>query len=113
VLHTGTAPSGSYNYAKLNHDNGIVEKEPFQRHLDENVDKTLNEFYNRTWNTQQITELPTIADPLPGIHRIDSGLHPKNQIPTLYLSGDQAQIDKMHGNTTLNTKVPVDLHFIE
>ncbi|CAO3598948.1 unnamed protein product [Absidia cylindrospora] len=113
ILHSGTAPSGSYNYAKLNQANAVVEKEPFQRHLDENSGNTPNEFYNRTWNTQNVAELPKLADPLPGINRVDSSLHAKNQIPTIYLTGDQAQIDLMHGNTTLDTRVTLDMHFIE
>ncbi|CAO3598947.1 unnamed protein product [Absidia cylindrospora] len=113
VLHSGTAPSGSYNYAKLNQANAVVEKEPFQRHLDENSENTPNEFYNRTWNTQKVAELPKLMDPLPGINRLDSSLHAKNQIPTIYLTGDQAQIDLMHGNVTLDTKVTLDMHFIE
>ncbi|ORZ18597.1 coth protein-domain-containing protein, partial [Absidia repens] len=113
VLHSGTAPSGSYNYAKLNQANAVVEKEPFQRHLDENCGHTPNEFYNRTWNTQTVTELPKLLDNLPGMDRVDSPLHAKNQIPTIYLTGDQAQIDLMHGNTTRDTKVRLDMHFIE
>ncbi|ORZ18598.1 coth protein-domain-containing protein [Absidia repens] len=113
VLHSGTAPSGSYNYAKLNQANAVVEKEPFQRHLDEKSGHTPNEFYNRTWNTQTVAELPKLMDNLPGMDRVDSPLHAKNQIPTIYLTGDQAQIDLMHGNTTLDTRVAVDMHFIE
>lgn len=110
ILHTGTAPGGNYSYAKLNHAQAVVEKENFQRPL---VQVTSNEFYNRTWNTQKYTALPTLMDPLPSINRFDSPLfHPKDEIPTIYVSGNQSQIDFMHGNTTLDTKVKVDVHII-
>ncbi|KAI8339461.1 coth protein-domain-containing protein [Chlamydoabsidia padenii] len=110
ILHTGSAPSGNYSYAKLDQNLGVVEKEGFSRPL---VESTLNEFYNRTWNTQNLTALPTVLDPLPTIHRLDSPLlHPKDEIPTFYITGNQSQIDLMHGNTTLDTTVHVGVHVI-
>lgn len=112
VLHSGTAPSGAYSYAKLDTSNGVVEKEAFQRQLDQSSKATLNEFYNRTWNTQHVADLPAIVDPLPSKHRVDSPLHPKDQIPTIYFSGDQQQIDLMHANVTADTKVTLDMHLI-
>ncbi|KAI8332114.1 coth protein-domain-containing protein [Chlamydoabsidia padenii] len=112
VLHSGTAPSGNYSYAKLDSAQGVVEKETFQRQLAQRLEATPNEFYNRTWNTQQVAELPTLLDSLPCVNRLNSALHPKDQIPTIYLSGDQNQLDLMHSNTSLETKVTVDMHWI-
>jgi hypothetical protein len=110
ILHTGTAPGGNYSYAKLDQAQVVVEKEVFQRPL---VQVTPNEFYNRTWNTQIPTALPTLMDPLPSINRLNSPLfHPKDEIPTFFVSGNQSQIDFMHGNTTLDTKVKVGVHII-
>ncbi|KAI8337897.1 coth protein-domain-containing protein [Chlamydoabsidia padenii] len=110
VLHSGSAPLGNYSYAKLDQAQAVVEKEAFER---QPVETSLYEFYNRTWNTRHVVELPTLLDPLPGMDRIDdSQLHPKDHIPTIYLSGDPAQIDLMHSNTTLDTKVTVDMHYI-
>ncbi|KAI8099888.1 coth protein-domain-containing protein [Halteromyces radiatus] len=113
ILHSGSAPSGAYSYAKLDKGNSIVEKEPFERQLDQNATMTLNEFYNRTWNTQHITPLPTLLENLPTMHRIDTELHDNNEIPTIYISGNQDQINLMHSNTSLDTKVTVDMHFIK
>ncbi|ORZ18671.1 coth protein-domain-containing protein [Absidia repens] len=113
VLHSGIAPSGAYSYVKLNQDNVIVEMESFQRQPDQDLETTPNEFYNRTWNTMNMTDLPTLLQPLPSVHRVNSSLHAKNQIPTIYLSGNQSQIELMHSNTTLDTKVTMNMHFIE
>lgn len=113
VLHSGTAPSGIYNYVKLDGSKGVVEQESFKRQLEEPLEATPNEFYNRSWTTQHVPELPTLLDELPAIHRLNSTLHRRDQIATLYLSGDWKQLDLMHSNTTDEIKVPVDMHLIE
>jgi hypothetical protein len=113
VLHSGTAPPGTYNYVKLNGSQGVVEQESFKRRLDKPLEATPNEFYNRTWTTQHVPELLPLLDTLPAIHRSNSTLHHRDQIATLYLSGDWKQLDLMHSNPMDEIKVPVDMHLIE
>ncbi|KAI9303247.1 hypothetical protein BJ944DRAFT_241628 [Cunninghamella echinulata] len=113
ILYTGEAPSGDYSYAKLDSNSqGVLEKEPFVRStITEN--STPNEFYNRTWTTKQVSPFPQILENLPSMHRLDSPLHKEDSITTFYIQGNQAEIDLMHSNTTLETKVVVDLTLIE
>lgn len=113
VLHSGTAPPGTYCYVKLNGSQAVIEQESFERQLYKALEATLNEFYHRTWNIQHVPELPILLDALPAIHRSDSPLQRRDQVATLYVSGDRKQIDLMHSNVTDKIKVPVDVHLIE
>ncbi|KAG0177312.1 hypothetical protein DFQ29_004982 [Apophysomyces sp. BC1021] len=111
ILFTGEAPEASkgYTYVKLK-DNQVVEKESFVRQLAK--DNTPNEFYNRTWNTVTVSKLPNVLSPLPSINRIQTDLHIDGQIPTLYFSGDQAEIDLMHKNSTGDNRVLTNMTYI-
>ncbi|CAO3651586.1 unnamed protein product [Cunninghamella blakesleeana] len=112
ILYTGEAPVGDYSYAKLDKTNqGVLEKEPFTRSLQQNG--TPNEFYNRTWNTKALRSFPQIVDNLPSMHHIDTPLHKEDSITTFYFQGNQADIDLMHKNTSLDTTVIVDMTLIE
>ncbi|KAG0177313.1 hypothetical protein DFQ28_006095 [Apophysomyces sp. BC1034] len=111
ILFTGEAPEASkgYTYVKLK-DNQVVEKESFVRQLAK--DNTPNEFYNRTWNTVTVSKLPNVLPPLPPIDRIQTDLHIDGQIPTLYFSGDQAEIDLMHKNFRGDNQVFTNMTYI-
>ncbi|CEP14033.1 hypothetical protein [Parasitella parasitica] len=101
LLHSGEAPAATsgYKYAVLDKSNTatIVEQESFTR-KPVTEDSTLNEYYGRSWNTMNLTQLPTIMDPLPIIDRIKSDLHIDGEIPTIHITGSQSSIDNMHSN---------------
>ncbi|GAN05825.1 conserved hypothetical protein [Mucor ambiguus] len=99
LLHTGDAPAAAsgYKYAVIDKANpsNIIDQESFTR-APVTEDKTLNEYYGRFWNTMNLTQLPTIMDPLPIIDRIESKLHIDGEIPTIHITGNQSAIDNMH-----------------
>lgn len=101
LLHTGDAPAAAsgYKYAVIDKANpsNIVDKESFTRQPVTD-DKTLNEYYGRSWNTMNLTQVPTIMDPLPIVDRIESKLHTDGEIPTIHFTGNQSAIDNMHKN---------------
>ncbi|KAG0175358.1 hypothetical protein DFQ28_000968 [Apophysomyces sp. BC1034] len=112
VLFTGEAPEAteSYNYAKFN-GGQMVEQEAFLRHAVK--DNTPNEFYNRTWNTVEPVQLPTVMPPMASIDRIKSNLHLNNQIVTLHFEAGPDDFNKLHSNSTMNTdKVTTTLTYI-
>ncbi|KAI9262214.1 coth protein-domain-containing protein [Phascolomyces articulosus] len=95
ILFTGTAPSAqNYQYAVTDSQGSIIEKEAFSRTLQENT-ATPNEFYNRTWTTKSVRQLPAMHPPH---STFSSELHPTDEIPTFHFQADQAQIDNMHTN---------------
>lgn len=99
LLHTGDAPAAAsgYKYAVIDKANPstIIDQESFTRDP-VTGDKTLNEYYGRSWNTMNLTQLPTIMDPLPIIDRIETKLHIDGEIPTIHITGNQSAIDNMH-----------------
>ncbi|KAI8376657.1 coth protein-domain-containing protein [Choanephora cucurbitarum] len=114
ALHTGQAPiaESGYQYVKINKEKNLTKSvESFLRKsVSEN---TVNEFFNRTWNTRQVAKLPQIYKPLNAIHRIKSDLHLDGQIPTISIEGSQADFDVLHSNTTCeNCKVNTNLTYI-
>ncbi|CAO3648944.1 unnamed protein product [Cunninghamella blakesleeana] len=111
ILYTGKGPFGDYRYVKVAKNNGhMIEQEPFLRSSQLQVP---NEFYNRTWNTKQIQPLPHILDTLPSVQRLNSDLHKENSIPTIFIKGNQQQINTMHTETAKDIAVTVDFTFIE
>ncbi|EPB89539.1 hypothetical protein HMPREF1544_03623 [Mucor circinelloides 1006PhL] len=108
LLHIGDAPAATsgYKYAVIDKANpsNIVDQESFTRHPVTD-DKTLNEFYGRSWNSMKLTQLPTIMDPLPIIDRIESKLHVDGEIPTIHITGNQSDIDNMHKQQYANIDV--------
>ena len=101
LLHSGEAPAATsgYKYVVLDKadTSNIVDQESFTRNPVTD-DSTLNEYYGRSWNTMNLTQLPTIMDPLPIIDRIKSDLHIDGEIPTIHFTGNQSAIDYMHAN---------------
>ncbi|KAI8072455.1 coth protein-domain-containing protein [Gongronella butleri] len=113
IIHTGSAPAGNYSYAILDQQKKPVAIESFHRSPVD--DATPNEFFNRTWNSKNPALFPSILDPLPYVHRVDSKakLHPTGEIPTIYLQAEQAQVDALHANSSSKEKVPVTFYYIE
>ncbi|KAI8372910.1 coth protein-domain-containing protein [Radiomyces spectabilis] len=111
VLYTGTAPvaQNGYQYARLDGDD-IIDQESFIRQV-ANGDTT-NEFYNRTFNVQELPQLPKILDDVPIIDRMKSRLHIDGVIATFHFSADQSEIERMHNDTLKNVKVITDLTYI-
>lgn len=108
LYHTGEAPRSisGYRYAIIDKDgNIIVEQENFLR-SPVVEDSTLNEYYNRTWNTMTVDKLPVIMEPLPILSRIQSDLHLEGQIPTIHITGNQTAIDIIHHNAREDIRVP-------
>jgi hypothetical protein len=111
MLYSGDAPKASdgYSYAIMDND-AIVSQENFTRSpVDED---TVNEFFNRSWNTWKLDTLPVILPNLPIMDRIDSDLHIDGQIPTLHMVGNQTQLDTMHANSTGDIDVGVNMTYM-
>lgn len=108
LLHTGKAPiaTTNYRYAILekNNESNVIERENFTRNpITE--DSTLNEFFGRSWNSMNLTQLPRILDPLPIINRVESKLHIEGEIPTIHITGNQTALDYIHANQQLDINV--------
>ncbi|KAI8984158.1 coth protein-domain-containing protein [Mycotypha africana] len=106
LLHSGKAPIANhgYKYAILDDSDNIVQMENFTRQpLNED---TQNEYYNRTWTSVFLPELPTVLDPLPIINRIDSDLHIDGEIPTVHITGNQTALDYIHSHANDDIDVP-------
>ncbi|KAL9547796.1 hypothetical protein MBANPS3_005999 [Mucor bainieri] len=108
LLHTGKAPVASthYQYAILekNNSSNVLQRENFTR-SPVTEDSTLNEYFGRSWNSMNLTQLPRILDPLPIINRIDSKIHIEGEIPTIHFSGNQTAIDYIHAHQELDIDV--------
>ncbi|KAI8137003.1 coth protein-domain-containing protein [Fennellomyces sp. T-0311] len=114
ILHTGSAPTPQkgYYYAVIKKDEAstVLQHEPFVR--SPVSDSTPNEFYNRSKNTHEIKPIPQVLDPLPSIHRIQSKLHPGNQIATIHIVGAQNEIDRMHNKIKEDIQVITNVTYI-
>ncbi|KAI7881657.1 hypothetical protein K492DRAFT_194213, partial [Lichtheimia hyalospora FSU 10163] len=104
-------PVNNYHYAKVDSTGNILESEPFERKPFED-DSTVNEHYNRTWNTWKISQLPQVLDPLPAIHRIDSKLHIDGEIPTIHITGDEQALQNMHNHYLDDIQVDTTMTYI-
>ncbi|KAI7900522.1 coth protein-domain-containing protein [Cokeromyces recurvatus] len=113
LLHIGEAPmaSSGYQYAILNKaNNEIIRKENFIRQPVD--DSTLNEVYDRSWNTKSLVQLPTIMKPLPIIHRIKSSLHVDGQIPVIHITGNQTAVDYIHNHRAEDIEITMNMTYI-
>ncbi|KAI9264733.1 coth protein-domain-containing protein [Sporodiniella umbellata] len=112
VLHTGMAPvaQDGYYYTKLNVQKNVNVRESFDRlPVHKN---TPNEFFNRSWNIHDNYQLPEVYPPLDVIRRVSSKLHRDNEIPTIYIEGDQDKVNEMHHNYTQKIDVKVRVHYL-
>ncbi|KAI7895222.1 coth protein-domain-containing protein [Mucor mucedo] len=113
ILYNGKAPvaKNGYQYAKISKEDNSTEAEPFVRQPTH--ESTLNEFYNRTWNTQNVSQLPVVFEPLKAINRAQSDLHREGEIPTIHLVANQTAIDLMHNsNSTEDYKIDTNMTYI-
>lgn len=113
VLYTGRAPvaKNGYQYVKITKANNNTEAESFLRPPTES--DTVNEFFNRTWNTRELAQFPVVYEPLPAINRIKTDLHIDGQIPTMHLIANQTEVDLMHhSNSTEDYKIKSNMTYI-
>ncbi|KAI8640403.1 coth protein-domain-containing protein [Parasitella parasitica] len=113
ILHTGRAPiaTSGYRYVKITKENNNTEIEPFLRSSSQN--DTANEFFKRSWNSKELTQLPAMFEPLPAIKRISSQLHRDGEIPTIHLTGNQTLLDNMHNSSgTEDIDVPTNMTYV-
>ncbi|KAI8991645.1 coth protein-domain-containing protein [Mycotypha africana] len=103
LLHSGQAPRAEkgYSYAIVEKESpsNIVDQESFLRDPMTIGDATLNEYYNRSWNSMKLAQIPQIMEPLPIIHRLNNNLHIDGEIPTIHIVGNQSAIDYLHQNS--------------
>lgn len=113
LYYSGEAPVADnyYKYIILDSDQTtVVQQENFTRSPVK--DNTVNEFYNRTWNSVDLVQLPTVLDPLPIIARIDSDLHIDGQIPTFHITGNQSALDYIHSNPSEDIDIQMNMTYI-
>lgn len=114
ILFQGIAPSNvNYSYVKLQKDTTtIVEQENFSRSaLSSN--QTLNEFFNRNWNSKDISTFEPISSITRNFNRRDdSELHPVGEIPTIHVIAAQTDIDSLHDHYKQEIEVTVNVTYI-
>lgn len=113
MLYTGKAPvaKNGYRYVKITKENNNTETESFLRQPIQN--NSFNEFYNRSWNTQNISQLPVTFEPLKAINRIKTDLHREGEIPTIHLVANQTAIDLMHNSgSSEDYKIDTNMTYI-
>ncbi|GAA5801788.1 hypothetical protein HPULCUR_007241 [Helicostylum pulchrum] len=110
ILYSGEAPAAqkAYRYVRVFNNNQTAE--PFDR--PPVTTNTVNEFFNRTWNIYNVSQLPIVFDPLPAIHRLHTDLHKSGQIPTIHLIGNQTDLDQMHKNSTADLTVVGNISYV-
>ncbi|CAO3661798.1 unnamed protein product [Rhizopus stolonifer] len=111
ILFQGEAPvaTGNYHYAVINANQELITPEPFVR--SPILEDTVNEFFNRSSNTYNVTRLPQVLSPLSSLHRIESDLHLNNQIPTMKLWGNATAIDYMNNNQLEDIGIKLNLTY--
>jgi hypothetical protein len=111
ILFKGEAPAAKHGYQYAIFNNGELRtSEPFLR--DPVSENTVNEFFNRSKNTYDITPLPQVYSPLPIINKIRSDLHRDGQIATIHLWGEQDEVDNLHNNQLDDIKVKLNMDYI-
>lgn len=100
ILWQGTAPSNvTYSYVRIEKGTSrVIEREPFNRRAIQN--DTVNEFFNRNWNTKPMATFGTIQDISKNFNRqFDNQLlHPIGEVPTIHIVAAQSDIDNIHKN---------------
>ncbi|KAI8880086.1 coth-domain-containing protein [Backusella circina FSU 941] len=111
ILFKGEAPAAKYGYQyALFKNDEISVSEPFLR--DPISENTVNEFFNRSRNTYDISPLPQVFPSIPIINKIKSDLHKDGQISTIHLWGEQAEVDNLHNNQLDDIKVKLNMDYI-
>jgi hypothetical protein len=113
ILFQGYAPDDvNYSYAIIdNATNEIIRAEEFGRSAV--LENTLNEFFNRSWNTMELKSFDTVPN-IPRLYnrRPDEDLHPRGEIPTIHVLAAQADIDNMHTNFEKDITIKADITYI-
>ncbi|GAA5798493.1 hypothetical protein HPULCUR_003897 [Helicostylum pulchrum] len=114
ILYKGDAPSATTEYHYAFVDNKDVKvSEPFTRPpLKDGLSTTLNEFFNRSISTYEVNTLPQVLEPLSSIHRINSGLHNMNQIPSIHIYGNTSATKYLEDNQLEDYKVKLNVAYI-
>lgn len=112
ILYSGEAPvaQNTYKYVRIFNNNNSQIAEAFDRPTVR--ENTPYEFFNRSWNTYNITQLPVVFSPLPAIHRIKTDLHKSGQIATIHLIANQTELKHMHENITADISVMGNISYI-
>ncbi|RCH81130.1 hypothetical protein CU098_004137 [Rhizopus stolonifer] len=105
ILYKGNGPIAQSGYQYHTNQTESFMRRPVQKN-------TPNEFFDRSWNTQIPLPLPQIYAPLPAIDRISSALHKSNEIPTIHLLADPAQINALHRNISADLAIQTQLHYL-
>lgn len=113
LYFTGKAPVAQtgYKYVILDNANAVTEQENFTR-APVTSGNTYNEYYNRSWNSLSLAQLPTVLDYLPIVHRIDSDLHIDGQIPTIHITGNQTGISYIHEHPQEDIELSMNMAYI-
>ncbi|CAO3665010.1 unnamed protein product [Rhizopus stolonifer] len=112
ILYGGRAPIAlhSYRYVKINKANFRTTPEGFYRSPE--LEDTVNEFFNRTWNKKHIASFPQVYEPLPVIKRIPTQLHRNGEIPTIHLITKQEDVDNMHDGYNKDINVNANMSYV-
>ncbi|ORX52010.1 hypothetical protein DM01DRAFT_1307194 [Hesseltinella vesiculosa] len=111
ILFTGKAPQGNYHYVILDKQYSEVVREAFAR--PQVNTQTPNQFFNISWTKKDPVQLPTLLQPLSPVNRIKTKLHPTGEIPTIHITGNQAQLDALSRNRTSDDVLDVQFTYIE
>ncbi|KAG2191799.1 hypothetical protein INT46_000389 [Mucor plumbeus] len=114
ILFQGIAPSNvNYSYAKLQKDTTtIVEQEKFSRPA-VSVKQTPNEFFNRNWNSKDVSTFEPISSITKNFNRRDDNeLHPVGEIPTIHVIAAQTDIDSLHAHYKQEIEIMVNVTYI-
>jgi hypothetical protein len=115
ILYQGRAPSNApYKYAKLEKGTTkIIERENFDRPAIAADQNTVNEFYNRNWNTKELIAFETITSITKNFNRPDnSRLHPIGEIPTIHVIAQQTSLDNMHDHYQEEITITANVTYI-
>lgn len=115
ILYQGSASSGApYYYVKLQKGTSrVVEREQFERPALGNSN-SLNEFYNRNWNTKSLVAFDNISSIKKNFKRQPDNtlLHPIGEIPTVQIIAAQSDLDKIHKNNLEDIQVISNITYI-
>ncbi|KAI7902395.1 coth protein-domain-containing protein [Cokeromyces recurvatus] len=113
ILFQGEAPSNAtYAYAILKKGTlDVIEREKFTR--SGRSKDTLNEFYNRDWNTKKLISYDKIKTITKNFNRrSDNELHPIGEIPTIHVTAKQSDLDNIHIHYLQDINISANITYI-
>lgn len=115
ILYQGTAPSdATYYYVKLQKGTTtVIEREEFERPALK-ATNSLNEFYDRNWNTKPLATFDNIPSISKNFNRRPDNtlLHPIGEIPTIQINAAQSDIDKIHKDYSQDINISANITYI-